>query len=144
MESHIRTRLLTLELIERAPGTEVCPAKVDGKHHDVVCLLQDSVVNRDIGALREDLADTALLLIGSISTLHLVEDRGQRRQVLVEGIEDGMYVPSEHPTIPEEFPTLIEDLRHLDVGLFREGLHLHKVLIFNISELDVAIARLRT
>ena len=90
------------------------------------------------------MADTALLLIGSISTLHLVEDRGQRRQVVMEGIEDGMYVPSEHPTIPEELPTLVEDLRHLDVGLFREGLHLHKVLIFNISELDVAIARLRT
>ena len=90
------------------------------------------------------MADTALLLIGSISTLHLVEDRGQRRQVLMEGIEDRLHVPCEHPTIPEEFPTLIEDLRHLDVGLFREGLHLHKVLIFNISELDVAIARLRT
>ena len=144
MERNICTGLLTLELIERAPGTEVCPAEVDGKHHDVVCLLQDSVVNRDIGALRENLADTALLLISSISTLHLIEDRGQRRQVLMEGIEDRLHVPCEHPTIPKEFPTLVEDLRHLDVGLFREGLHLHKVLIFNISELDVAIARLRT
>ena len=84
------------------------------------------------------MADTTLLLIGSISALHLVEDRGQRRQVLMEGIEDRLHVPCEHPTIPEEFPALVEDLRHLDVGLFREGLHLHKVLIFNISELDAS------
>ena len=129
MESHIRTRLLTLNLIERAPRTEVCPAKVDGKHHDIVRLLQDSVVDRDIGALREDFTDTALLPISGIIALHLVEDRGQRRQVLMEGIEDRLHVPCEHPTIPEEFPALIEDLRHLDIGLLRESLHLHKVLI---------------
>ena len=75
------------------------------------------------------MADTTLLLIGSISTLHLVEDRGQRRQVLMEGIEDRLHVPCEHPTIPEEFPALVEDLRHLDIRLLRESLHLHKVLI---------------
>ena len=62
----------------------------------------------------------------------------------MEGIKDRLHVPCEHPTIPEEFPTLIEDLRHLNIRLLRKGLYLHKVLIFNISELDVAIARLRT
>ena len=62
----------------------------------------------------------------------------------MEGIEDRLHVPCEHPTIPEEFPTLVEDLRHLDVGLFRKGLYLHKVLILTVRELDIAIARLRT
>ena len=62
----------------------------------------------------------------------------------MEGIEYRTHIPSKHTAIPQELSTLIEDLRHLQVRLLCESLHLHEVLVFRISELNVPIACLRT
>ena len=105
-------------------------------------LLKDSVVDRDIGALREKTADELLFAWGSVVPVCFVKYRGQGRQVLIEGSVYGLDIPGEHATVPEELSTLIEDLSHLSVGFLCECLYLDKVILLDITNLDVAIASL--
>ena len=108
-----------------------------------MCLLKDSVVDRDIGALGKETTDELLFARGSVVPVCFVKYRGQGRQVLIEGSMYCLDIPGEHTTVPEELSTLVEDLRHIPVGLLGERLYLDEVILTNITNLDVSIASLR-
>ena len=134
--------VLVGDVVERAPGTEVGPAEIDAQHIDILGLFHHPVIDGNVWAIGEMLADEDLLLGGVEEALADVEAGGDVRQVFRQRLVDGVHVPDEDTGVPEELAALVEDLGEVVVRLFGESLDLGELAVHRVAALDIAVARL--
>ena len=126
---HVAREVLVHLHMQRAPCAKVAPAKVGREDVDLVGVLKDGIVHRDVGALGEVGVYLLLFTVGVEVRHQRGEDLGNFGLVDAEGIDDGAHVPDEDARVPEVVVLADVSLCRLRVGLLLEGVHTENLLV---------------
>ena len=132
------------DVVERAPGAQIGPAKVHAQHVDILRFFHHAVIDGDIRAVGEILVNERMLLRRIEDGAAQVETGCDFRQVLVERVENRLHIPEEDTGIPEEFAAFVENFSKLQIRFLGERLDFGEPFRRDFATLDIAIACFRT
>ena len=134
---------LAHELIDGMPRAQVCPAEVALHDIDVAAVLEDGIVDGEVGIagiVLGDIVELFLVAVGGVLDLEVAEHGGED---MLEGVGELAAVGHEDARIPIELATLHEHGGKLALGFLSERLDLEDVgLAAEVAHLDIAIAGL--
>ena len=142
---HIVILRLAESLINRVPRAQVGPSKTAFLDIDIVRLLQNAIVDRQIGELREILIDKIQFLIARDPHALFVNHAKHHWQYLLQTLYQITHIGEKHTRVPVKLSTVDKHLGKLPVGFLCERLHLIQILDAGLlAQLDITVARLRS
>lgn len=133
--------VLREEGAEATPAAKVAPAELGGEGVDVFRLLHYGIIDADLVAGREELANDLFFLVGVKRRCHLFHDGCKLGLEGADCLADGINVPYEDTGIPIVIASGKVVLGGGEVGLLLEGFHLiYLVYVREVGCGDVTIA----
>ena len=135
-------------LVQRSPSTQITPSKAGRKDKNLIRLLHNGIIHRNILAQREILVNHFLLLVRIIIRKQTLEHLRNGRLIYAQGIHHRIYIPHKNTGIPEEIIFLNIAPGCFQIGFLFKRIHPEYLLIggrrYTEISFNVTVARLRT
>ena len=151
VERHVRAdghivRKVFLQLpVQRAPSAKVAPTEVGRKDENLVGLLQNSIIDRNVRAGGEQAVDVLLLSRRVVDRQQRLEHFGNLGLPEAERVDDGVDVPHKDARIPQVILPAYVLLGSFHIRFLLERIDAENLLVHRRSGaevgLDVAVAR---
>src|SRR5690554_3389245 len=123
-----------------SPRAQVAPPEIGDVYINIIRLLENTVIDRDIGAKRETFIDEFFLVERVEKIFPLVEFLVDIGEIFLEPIHDAIHAPQKDTGIPNELTTVDKLFRQLVIGLLGERLYFKNTVLLLFVRLDIAIA----